>query len=158
MKCEVREICGDWALAIFQYPEPKKPTIVFFNSRQNAFNVKRIIEVDDSIPNAATVCDMQEVVRCKDCRYCTIGEGLFCEYSDYVVNANDFCSYGEREKGQRKMTDKYDFMSVIDDIFKECKTISDVNFRFMELQNTLIDLFNQNIALKVAEDKAKNKR
>lgn len=55
------------------------------------------------------------------------------------------------------MTDKYDFMSVIDDIFKECKTISDVNFRFVELQNTLTDLFNQNIALKVAEDKAKNK-
>ena len=61
MKCEIHEICGDWALEIFQYPVPRKPTIVFFNSRQNALNVKRILEVDDSIPNAATVCDMQEV-------------------------------------------------------------------------------------------------
>lgn len=61
MKCEIHEICGDWALEIFQYPAPRKPTIVFFNSRQNALNVKRILEVDDSIPNAATVCDMQEV-------------------------------------------------------------------------------------------------
>lgn len=69
MKCEISEICGDWALEIFQYPAPRKPTIVFFNSRQNALNVKRILEVDDSIPNAATVCDMQEVVRCKDCKY-----------------------------------------------------------------------------------------
>ena len=55
------------------------------------------------------------------------------------------------------MTDKYDFMCIVDDSFKECKTISDVNFRFMEMQNILVNLFNQNIALKVAEDKAKNK-
>ncbi len=61
MKCEVSEICGDWALDINNFNGGK--ITIFFNSRQNALNVKRILEVDDSIPNAATVCDMQEVVR-----------------------------------------------------------------------------------------------
>lgn len=65
MKCEIREICGDWALDIMA---GEKVTI-YFNSRQNALNVKRILEVDDSIPNAATVCDMKEVVKCKECIY-----------------------------------------------------------------------------------------
>lgn len=65
MKCEIREICGDWALDIMA---DEKVTI-YFNSRQNALNVKRILEVDDSIPNAATVCDMKEVVKCKECIY-----------------------------------------------------------------------------------------
>lgn len=59
MKCKVREICGDWALDINNFNGGK--ITIFFNSRQNALNVKRILEVDDSIPNAATVCDMQEV-------------------------------------------------------------------------------------------------
>lgn len=57
MKCELKEICGDWELCIFQNPE--QPTVLFFNSRQNALNVKRIIEIDNIIPNAATVCDIQ---------------------------------------------------------------------------------------------------
>lgn len=59
MKCEVREICGDWALDINNFNGGK--ITIYFNSRQNALNVKRILEVDDSVPNAATVCDMQEV-------------------------------------------------------------------------------------------------
>ena len=54
MKCEVREICGDWALGMDNFNGYK--ATIFFNSRQNALNVKRILEVDDSIPNAATVC------------------------------------------------------------------------------------------------------
>lgn len=61
MKCEVREICGNWALDINNFNGGK--ITIYFNSRQNALNVKRILEVDDSIPNAATVCDMQEVKR-----------------------------------------------------------------------------------------------
>ena len=41
------------------------------------------------------------------------------------------------------MSDKYDFACMVDDIFKECKTISDINFRFIEMQNILKNLFNQ---------------
>ena len=61
------------------------------------------------------------------------------------------------EKGKIIMPDKYDFACIVDDIFKECKTMSDVNFRFIEMQNALKYLFNQNIELKVAEDKERNK-
>lgn len=67
MKSEIHEICGDYALDIDNFDGGK--TTIYFNSRRNALNVKRILEVDDSIPNAATVCDMREVVRCKDCKY-----------------------------------------------------------------------------------------
>lgn len=55
------------------------------------------------------------------------------------------------------MSDKYDFACVVDDIFKECKTMSDVNFRFLEMQNALTYLFNKNIELKVTEDKETEK-
>lgn len=55
------------------------------------------------------------------------------------------------------MADKYDFACIVDDIFEECKTVADVNFRFIEMQNALTCLFNQNIALKVAEDKERSK-
>ncbi len=98
MKCEIREICGDWALDIMA---GEKVTI-YFNSRQNALNVKRILEVDDSIPNAATVCDMKEVVRCKDCRIATkdiMIDGWYrCENNLMTYMPYHFCSYGERKE------------------------------------------------------------
>ena len=55
------------------------------------------------------------------------------------------------------MSDKYDFACVVDDIFKECKTMSDVNFRVLEMQNALTYLFIKNIELKVTEDKETEK-
>ena len=99
MTGEIREICGDWALDVFGGGK----VTIYFNSRQNALNVKRILEVDDSIPNAATVCDMQEVVRCKDCFYHADAKAnekgfLICPVSGMVITDYDYCSYGEREK------------------------------------------------------------
>ncbi len=43
--------------------------------------------------------DVVEVVQCKDCKHCVIGvyTNLYCEHYDYGVNADDFCSYGERK-------------------------------------------------------------
>lgn len=76
MTCEIREICGDWALSInFLY----ETVTIYFNSLQNAKNVKHIIETDKSVPNCATVCDMVEVVRCKDCRYWQDNNGMGME-------------------------------------------------------------------------------
>lgn len=108
MKCEIHEICGDWALDINNFNGGK--ITIYFNSRQNALNVKRILEVDDSIPNAATVCDMQEVVRCKECKHCVcIKDRDMCKrnaiYSTIceaylglcAVEKTHFCSYGERK-------------------------------------------------------------
>ena len=101
MKSEIGEICGDWALDIYQH-SGEKPITVYFNSRQNALNVKRILEVDDSIPNAATVCDMQEVVRCKDGRLATedimIDGWYHCCNNDMIHKPDAFCCYGERKE------------------------------------------------------------
>ncbi len=53
------------------------------------------------------------------------------------------------------MNDKYDFACMVDNIFKECKTMSDINFRFIEMQNALTHLFKINIELKCTEDRIK---
>lgn len=100
MKCEISEICGDWALDIDDFNGGK--ITIYFNSRQNALNVKRILEVDVSIPNAATVCDMQEVVRCKNCKHFRFLDSLNmygkCSQAHIrIVRPDGFCSYGERK-------------------------------------------------------------
>lgn len=96
MKCEIREICGDWALDI---QCPRETVTIYFNSRRNALNVKRILEVDASIPNAATVCDMVEVVRCGKCKH-SVFPGRYgeCELG-YIHPSSkfDYCSRGERK-------------------------------------------------------------
>lgn len=54
------------------------------------------------IKNAPTV-DAVEVVRCKDCIYCTnIGmtSDCFKSYGMTFVNPDDFCSYGERKSNE----------------------------------------------------------
>lgn len=99
---EIRDFCGDYALDI-PMGEGCVHTI-YFNSYRNAKTVKRIMEIDDSIPNAATVCDMVEVVRCKDCAYYREENGYcmnpHCGKSYYgcPVRENHYCSFGERKE------------------------------------------------------------
>ena len=91
-KCtEIRDFLGDYAFDV-EYSRDNKFTM-FFNSRRNAEIVKRCIEIDDSVPNAATPVDFVEVVRCKDCRKRYIGE---CPMT-YIQPPNSFCRYGERK-------------------------------------------------------------
>lgn len=43
--------------------------------------------------------DVVSVVRCRDCIHCEAGgytDLLYCEYFDWGITADDFCSYGER--------------------------------------------------------------
>jgi plasmid replication initiation protein len=47
--------------------------------------------------------------------------------------------------------DRYDFASVVDDIFKECKTIEGLCSRHAQLKCDLENLFRQNISLIIAE-------
>ena len=106
MKTELREICGDWALDIY-ISSGKERTTIFLNSRQNAQNIKRILEVDDSVKNHATVCDMKEIVRCSKCKWshahpcCRNGmktEELWCMIMQRRCPAEHFfCAYGEKE-------------------------------------------------------------
>ena len=56
---KIRDICGDYALDI-PFADGSVNTI-YFNSKRNAETVKHIIEVDDSKPNNATVCEMEEI-------------------------------------------------------------------------------------------------
>lgn len=37
----------------------------------------------------------QELVRCKECKHY---DDMWCNYHDVGFNADDFCSYGERDK------------------------------------------------------------
>lgn len=56
---KIREVSGDYALDI-PFADGSVNTI-YFNSKRNAETVKRIIEVDGSNLNEATVCDTQEI-------------------------------------------------------------------------------------------------
>lgn len=111
-KCtEIREFCGDYAFDV-EYSEDNRFTM-FFDSLRNAKTVKRCIEVDDSVPNAATAVDFVEVVRCKDCKHwrhtfhdpitnydygiCLCGHWEGAE-EFASTTSNDFCSYGERNE------------------------------------------------------------
>ena len=104
---EIRDFCGDYALDI-PIDENCVQTI-FFNSRRNAETVKRIMEVDDSVPNAATVCDMVEVVRCKDCIHSVpLLDRLMCKRTAHksengwfglrATADKHFCGHGERKE------------------------------------------------------------
>lgn len=54
-KYEVKDVVCDYGL----YEDGELKLIL--KSRQNALTIKRILEVDSSVPNQATVCDMVEV-------------------------------------------------------------------------------------------------
>ena len=60
---KIRDVCGDYALDIPDYNGSN--FTLYFNSKRNAENVKRIIEIDGSKSNEATVCDMREVEHAK---------------------------------------------------------------------------------------------
>ena len=40
-----------------------------------------------------------DLVRCNECKHWRSDGGaiMFCEHTDFPTNADDFCSYGERE-------------------------------------------------------------
>ena len=109
-KCtEIREICGDWAFDIVY--NDGETFMLLFNSRRNAETVKRCLEVDDSIPNAATPVDFVEVVRCKDCKYFNGKIDVLCErcgdidepcggchYTGGCTYDDGYCHHGKRRK------------------------------------------------------------
>ena len=54
-KYEVKEVVCDWGL----YEDGELKLIL--NSMRNALTIKRILEVDESVSNQATICHMVEV-------------------------------------------------------------------------------------------------
>lgn len=98
---DIRDICGDYAIDIKYHEGQKEAITLFFNSRRNAETVKRCIEVDDSVPNVATVVDFVEVVRCKDCKQCEVCADalLWCNQIERLVPPMGYCHCGERSEG-----------------------------------------------------------
>jgi hypothetical protein len=47
--------------------------------------------------------------------------------------------------------DRYDFMSMVDDMFKECESIEELANRYVQMKKDLDSLFLQNIALRQTE-------
>jgi hypothetical protein len=47
--------------------------------------------------------------------------------------------------------DRYDFMSMVDDMFKECKTVEEIAIRYAQMRKDLDSMYTQNIALRQAE-------
>lgn len=62
-KLKIREACGYYALDIPNYNGSNFS--LFFNSKRNAENVKRIIEIDESKPNEATVFNILHITHGK---------------------------------------------------------------------------------------------
>ena len=53
--------------------------------------------------------------------------------------------------------DRYDFMSLVDDIFKECQTTEELCDRYVQLKKDLDGLFQQNLmVIPFAEEGAKD--
>ena len=97
---EIKDVVCDYGL----YEDGELKLIL--NSAKNAHTIKRILEIDVSVPNAAVPADFVEVVRCKDCKYCNeyqkfnFERYLGCNTNGeiYEVEPNHFCSYGERKE------------------------------------------------------------
>lgn len=97
---EIKDVVCDYGL----YEDGE--LILILNSAHNAHLVKRILEIDQSVPNVATPADMVEVVRCKDCKYRDdCGGQMVHTTRDNVLEQNvstynkvDFCSYGKRKE------------------------------------------------------------
>ena len=48
--------------------------------------------------------------------------------------------------------DRYDFMSVVDDIFKECNSMEEVAIHYAQMRKDLDSMYVQNIALRCSEE------
>ena len=83
-------------------------SVVFSVRGSNSPELRGARKIIGRIKEAPTA-DVAEVVRCKDCKRCFEKRTKrnnqlmrFCmrmDGNEYQVNANDFCSYGERKEG-----------------------------------------------------------
>ena len=90
---KIRDVCGDYALDIPDYNGSN--FTLYFNSKKNAENVKRIIEIDGSKPNEATVCDMQEI---KYGKWVSTGNAL--GYTEYHCSECDNYLFLDSKDGE----------------------------------------------------------
>ena len=70
----------------------EKSVVFTVRTGQKSPEIRGANKIVDRIKSAQAV-DMQEVIRCKDCRYWNNGDCYRLELS----KPDDFCSYGERK-------------------------------------------------------------
>lgn len=79
------------------------------SNRLVAFGAKNALQSVLGVVNSQPTADVEEVVRCKDCKCCelcypakAIGEdaleGWYCKIRNKHMRPDDFCSYGERKQ------------------------------------------------------------
>ena len=63
-----------------------------FNGKEYSVPIGAILANIDDAPSI-------DIVRCKECKHWVSDGGaiMFCEHTDVPTDANDYCSYGERE-------------------------------------------------------------
>lgn len=73
--------------------------VVGFTDQEGSFSdgVQWLLEYIDALPSA----DVQQVVRCKDCKHYRVQGGMygFCNKLDLQADVDDFCSEGEKMDG-----------------------------------------------------------
>lgn len=96
-RLKIRDICGYYALGIPNYNGSNFTTeLLLFNSKKNAENVKRIIEIDRNKSDEAAVCDTEEI---KYGKWIATGNTLgdveyHCsECDNYVFLLYNYCPY-----------------------------------------------------------------
>lgn len=94
---KIRDICGYYALDMPNYNGSNFTTeLLLFNSKKNAENVKRIIEIDRNKSDEAAVCDTEEI---KYGKWIATGNTLgdveyHCsECDNYVFLLYNYCPY-----------------------------------------------------------------
>ena len=65
-------------------------------SKVGGYNAKAIYRVTKEEIDAMPTVDAVPIVRCKDCKWCNMGE---CEHKFGLLVSNDenYCSYGEKD-------------------------------------------------------------
>lgn len=106
LEYEIKDVVSDYGL--YENGELK----LILNSRRNAETIKRILEIDCSVPNVATIADFVEVVRCKDCKHRGIKPQCDGRAPDF------YCAAGEKRAYEIGIIGKYPSKKVMaqDDI------------------------------------------
>lgn len=94
----MRPIDADVVLRELKFRYPSMPLFKELRDKW-AVRTEGYIEAGEIIMNAPTI-DAVRVVRCRDCKYMSKGEEyLWCDHERGMdlVDADDFCSHGERE-------------------------------------------------------------
>lgn len=55
--------------------------------------------VDDN-PNGTSGMTEEEIIRCRECKYCELNFIWSCKYHNGAIKLDDFCSFAERKAEQ----------------------------------------------------------